>query len=332
MLVMTILIEHRAGSSVESGEMNGRQIVDTLLHNAISVIACVVARSVNEPLRHRRTEDGVAGDKQSAGCNGRRDIRTKKDIIRETELEQHTSEALIGATLVLGNVFSISLQILVQEAARGDLSNVPVEHVENVQLSPFKVIGGVGIVTDPNEVADGVGVDVLELAGHPETGEAVELELMAEDAGFGDEQTVEIRDGQEKSLDVEAELVMHLHQPVQENGAHLRPEVGLLGHPVQTGCWFGALVISALVVLPGHAQLEIGPHQPHVFGHYVPFAIHSPRVQIVLVRWQHEQDVRQNLHRQVIDPLLLRCVPAAAVLVGCGERKPLQVLIRLRYL
>lgn len=84
----------------------------------------------------------------------------------------------------------------------------------------------VGVVRDVDKLVDGRGVDVLELGGNEQRGNAEELELAPLELLLG-QHAVDDDAREEEAFDGERILRNHLDEPVHEDRAHGVGDVGL---------------------------------------------------------------------------------------------------------
>ena len=98
---------------------------------------------------------------------------------------------------------------------------------EDLVLHLDQMAGGVAVVGKLDAVAHGRGVHLLELGGDPEGGDAEELEVELGN-GLGVDVAVDDADSETEGVGAQAELLVDLHQPVNEDHAHLASQLGLV--------------------------------------------------------------------------------------------------------
>jgi hypothetical protein len=109
---------------------------------------------------------------------------------------------------------------------------VKVKRLEEVPFGAKDLFVAVATVGHVEEVLDGRADDLLVLGCDEEGGRADELELDEGDDPGGKEPIDDV-DGEEERFGQEAELLMDLDEPVDEDCSHLPLELGLDGHVVR---------------------------------------------------------------------------------------------------
>mmetsp|Transcript_2532 Transcript_2532/g.5269 ORF Transcript_2532/g.5269 Transcript_2532/m.5269 type:complete len:458 (-) Transcript_2532:114-1487(-) len=168
------------------------------------------------------------GFQSSVHCRSREERAAvlKHRVLRQRQLRQEVSEKL---ALLVG---TSCLQVTCKEVERGGHSQVEPETVQDLLLHVQDLLAVVSLVRDVHEVADLRGPDLLILCCKKHGRYANELQILAADRVLGEE-TINQVGGQEERLGHKLELKVNLHEPVDEDGAHLVVDVSLLPHVIQ---------------------------------------------------------------------------------------------------
>mmetsp|Transcript_49608 Transcript_49608/g.158716 ORF Transcript_49608/g.158716 Transcript_49608/m.158716 type:complete len:371 (-) Transcript_49608:136-1248(-) len=108
-------------------------------------------------------------------------------------------------------------------------ADLEVQHGEHGDLHLQHLLLGVGLVRDVDKVVDLRGVQLLELRRNQQRRDADELQVPPQSAPPLQE-AVDEADGQEEGLGPELVLLVHVHEPVDQDGPHLGVHVRLAVH------------------------------------------------------------------------------------------------------
>ena len=122
-----------------------------------------------------------------------------------------------------------------QETHRSGPAEVKLEHTEHEALRFQNLLGRVAAVDHVLNLLDGRAVDLLVLGRDEDGGCADELQL-AEGDDLAGEEAIDVVDGEEEGFGEETEAVVHLDEPVHQDGAHRPLNLDLVVHVV----WVGA--------------------------------------------------------------------------------------------
>ena len=231
--VAVLFVDGLEGGAVGGGlDHEGTHLVGHVLD-----LGLLVAGVLLEGAGPGASAEGLAGKEDRGG----RDLGVGVPhhvVLGERDLDsihaEHV-EALLGGDTDAGRVpAGAGLDEAGQEVVGGRGGDLELQPVEDRLLHGEDLVLGVGAVADEDEVADLGGPDLLVLGGDEHGGDPDELEVLPGDPVHV-KVPVDDLDRQEEGLGHQTELEVHLHEPVDQDGAHLVVDVGLLVHVVLGG-------------------------------------------------------------------------------------------------
>mmetsp|Transcript_112494 Transcript_112494/g.350598 ORF Transcript_112494/g.350598 Transcript_112494/m.350598 type:complete len:399 (+) Transcript_112494:242-1438(+) len=146
----------------------------------------------------------------------RREVRgrvLKHPVLRERELQQVLRQLAVGVGAPVHGLVPL------QEVHGRWRAELELHGRQDGDLHAHDLLPRVGLVGDVDKVVDLRRVQLLELCGHEERRDAGELQVLAEGVPPL-EKAVQDADGEEERLRPELVLLVHVHEPVHQDGAH----------------------------------------------------------------------------------------------------------------
>merc|ERR1719336_1116170 len=155
----------------------------------------------------------------------------RRPISEKAQVEQRKLQSVLGERTVHAVAAVCLVHVVDEVGGRGD-SDLEVQGIEYNRLQVEDLPLGIRVVSDVRELVRFGWVNLLELGRDVQGDHAQQLELLPRN--WLDRQVaVDDVHGEEERFPPQVVLHVHLHQPIDQDGAHLVIDIGLAVHVVR---------------------------------------------------------------------------------------------------